>query len=166
VIDGLGKQIQQVHNAQSRFVSQLPGRNHAIEYLKPFLETIPVAGNLRMAMFAADSVRLIRERHGEEVANSIIQDLAAKQVQPLFPEGKVFCWSPNALLLVWHSQDEATSPGDTLSRLKPSYEQRAFVGTRVAVFNVALRSLIVQTKANLEELASTLDRFSRGGGAC
>jgi hypothetical protein len=40
------------------------------------------------------------------------------------------------------------------------------VGTRVAVFNVALRSLIVQTKANLEELASTLDRFSRGGGAC
>jgi hypothetical protein len=166
VIDGLGKQIQQVHKAQSRFISHLPGRNNAIEYLKPFLQTVPPLASLRMAMFAADSLRVIRERHGEEAANSIIQDLAAKQVQPLFPEGKVFCWSPNALLLVWHSQDESTAPGDILSRLKPSYEQRAFVGTRVAVFNVTLRSLVVQVRGTMEELAWTLDRFSRGGGAC
>ncbi len=166
VIDSLGLQIQQVHKAQSRFAPQLPARNCAIEYLKPLLEAASPAVDLRMAMFAADSLRVIRERHGEEVATSIVQDLGFKRLQPLFPESKVFRWAPNALLLAWRDTDASKAPGDVLVGLKPSYEQRAFVGTRVAVFSITLRSLVIQTRGSMEELILTFDRFARAGGIC
>jgi hypothetical protein len=166
VIDSLGQQIQQVHKAQSRFAPQLPGRNSAIEHLKPILGATPPPAGVRMAMFAADSVRVIRERHGDEVASSIVQDLGLKRLQPLFPESKVFRWAPNALLLVWRDTDPSKAPGDVLVGLKPSYEQRAFVGTRVAVFSITLRSLVIQTRGTMEELILTFDRFSRAGGVC
>lgn len=166
VINSLGQQIQQAYKAQSRFASNLPGRSSAIEYLKPIVDAVSPAVDLRMAMFAADSLRVIRERHGEDVANSIIQDLGLKRLQPLFPESKLFRWSPNALLLVWRDTDESKAPGDALKGLKTSYEQRAFVGTRVAVFSITLRSLVVQARGSMEELTGTYDRFSRAGGAC
>jgi hypothetical protein len=164
VIASLGQQIQQVHKVQSRFAPQLPGRNSAVEHLKPILETTAVG--LRMAMFAADALRVIRERHGEEVATSIVQDLGLKRLQPLFQESKVFRWAPNALLLVWRDTDASKAPGDVLVGLKPSYEQRAFVGTRVAVFSITLRSLVIQTRGTMDELILTFDRFSRAGAAC
>ncbi len=166
VIASLGQQIQQVHKAQSRFAPQLPGRNSAIEHLKPILQATSLAVGLRMAMFAADSLRVIRERHGEEVATSIVQDLGLKEFQPLFPDSRVFRWAPNALLLVWRDTDASKAPGDVLVGLKPSYEQRAFVGTRVAVFSITLRSLVIQTRGTMDDMILTFDRFSRAGGAC
>jgi hypothetical protein len=78
----------------------------------------------------------------------------------------VFRWAPNALLLVWRDTDPSKAPGDVLVGLKPSYEQRAFVGTRVAVFSITLRSLVIQTRGTMEELILTFDRFSRAGGVC
>lgn len=165
VIESLGKQISQVHKAQSRFMAHLPGRASAIEYLKPMIDAVPRPVNLHIALFVADSLRLIRERHGEEVANSILQDLGLKQLEPSFPGGKVFCWSANALVLVWQHAEAGPSPGDILARWRLPHEQRAFVGTRVAVFNIALRSLVVEARSNFEDLLLTLDRFSRGGGA-
>jgi len=165
VINGLGKQIQKVHKAQAHFTSPLPGRGKAIDYLTPLLHAIPPVSNLYLAIFAADSLRAIRGRHGEEVANTILKDLALKQLQQAFPESQVFCWSASTLLLVWQSQEESAAAGEILSRLKPCYEQRAFVGTRMAVFNVVLRSLLLQSKGTIDEVAVTLDRFSREGGA-
>jgi GGDEF domain-containing protein len=163
VIKSLGQQIQQVHKAQSRFTTSLPGRNSAIEYLTPMLDTNNPPPNLHVAMFTSDSFRMIRERHGEEAANFILQDLGRKQLQPLFPDAEMFCWSPNVLSVIWQHHEESTSPADISARVKSPYEQKVFVGTRMAVFNITLRSLVMPARGTLKELMWALDRFSRGG---
>jgi hypothetical protein len=165
-MDNLGPQIQQVYQAQSRFASRLPGRGSAIEYLKPLVESVSPPDDLRMAIFAMDSLRMIRDRHGEEVASTIVEDLGVKQLQPLFPESKLFRWSANALLLVWRDHDPSKAAADALAGLKPSYEQRAFVGARMAVFSITLRSLVVAARGGMENWTETCDRFARPGGAC
>jgi GGDEF domain-containing protein len=161
VIERLGRQIAQVHKAQSRFNSELPGRASAMEYLKQLWHTDPPPSNLHVALFVADSLKVIRERHGDEVASLILQDLGRKHLKDLTPTGEVFAWSPNALVLIWQHTDDNRPATDISSRLKQPCEQRAFVGTRVAIFNVMLRSLVVQARENSEEIEQILDRFVR-----
>jgi hypothetical protein len=161
VIERLGRQIQQVHKAHSRFNSELPGRASAIEYLKQLWQTDPPPSNLHVALFVADSVKVIRERHGDEVASLILQDLGRKRLKDLTPTGEVFSWSQSALVLIWQHTDDTCPATDISSRLKQPLEQRAFVGTRVAIFNVMLRSLVVQARENTEEIEQILDRFVR-----
>ena len=166
VIDLLGRHIQQVHKAQSKFNSDLPGRTKAIEYLKQMREANPHPSRLHIALFVADSLGAIRERHGEEAAKVILQELGRKQLKQLTLEGQVFHWSANALALIWQHADESSSASDIAAKLKMPCEQRVFVGTRVAIFNVILRSLVVQVRDSNEEIEGTLDRFNRRGMPC
>jgi hypothetical protein len=94
----------------------------------------------------------------------ILQDLGRKQIQPLISESQIYEWSANALLLVWYQTDNTASSSDLIAGLRTPYQQRAFVGGRVAVFNVVLRSLAVQAHENIEETVSALDRFCKRGG--
>jgi len=166
VIDLLGRQIQQVHRAQQKFSSDLPGRTEAINYLSHIRETHRHSSQLHIALFVADSLAAIRERHGDETAKAILQDLGRKQLKSLTPDGQVFCWSPNALALIWQHTDDSSAASDLSAGLKMPCEQRVFVGTRVAIFNVMLRSLTVEVRDSTEEIEATLDRFNRRGSAC
>jgi hypothetical protein len=165
VIASLGAQIQQVHKAQSRFIARLPGRTDALAFLKQNWQP-GSPSNLHLGIFVADSLAQIRERHSDEVANLILQDLGRKQLHPLLPDSQVYEWSPDALLLVWQHPDQVTSGSALLARSRLPYQQRAFVGGRVAVFSITLRSLVVQARGSIEELVSTLDRFYRRGVGC
>jgi hypothetical protein len=165
VIESLSAQIEQVHKAQSRFISYLPSRTDALEFLKQSWQNGPPV-NLHAGIFVADSLQQVRERHSDEVANVILQDLGQKQIQPLLAESQVYEWSADALLLVWRHPDQVTSASRLLERSRLPFQQRAFVGGRVAVFSITLRSLVVQVRGSVEEVVSTLDRFYRRGGAC
>jgi hypothetical protein len=164
-IDLLSVQIRQAHKATSRFSVQLPGRAEAIADMTATLKDQEAAATLHLALFAADSVRALRVRHGDEVANNLLWDLARKGIQPLAADGKVFGWSPHELLLTWHHADTAEPARDIPARLKSPFEHRAFVGTRTATFNVILRSIVMPARGSVDELVWALDRFSKGGSA-
>lgn len=164
VINSMGRQIQQVHKAQVRFNSNLPGRSEALEYIGPILKGSAPATNFYIALFVADSLPAIRERHGEEIGTFILQEMGRKQVQALAPDGKVFCWSASALLLTWNHTDASQEPKDVPAQFRTPCEQRACVGSRVAIFNVAVRWLLVHAQGSVEELITFLDRFHQQDG--
>ena len=166
VIDSLGRQIQQAHKAQLRFSDDMPSRAEAVEYLASLLQQDRSATGIYTALFVGDSLPVIRERHGEKVAGSILQDLARKQILPLVPKGQVFCWSPNALLLVWLQAEGSKPATELVSSLKWPCERRAFVGSRVAIFNITMRSLVIEVRGTAEELAASLERFHGKRGLC
>lgn len=165
-LETLGQQIRQAHASTSRFRVQLPNRLEALELLKEKLAARTVPDNLHLALFAADSLRALRARHGDEIGANILDELGRKQIQALSPEGKVFCWSPTSILLMWDHRDPFTAPGDLPHHLKSPFEQRAFVGTRVATFSVAVRSLVMPATGAIEEISASLDRFWKGGPGC
>ena len=162
-LETLGQQIRQVHTATSRFRIQMLGRLEAIEDLKWEVADTKNSADLYLALFASDSLRALRARHGDDIAANMLEELGRKQIQVLAPEGKVFCWSPTSLLLMWHHSDTATAPGELPNRVKSPFEYRAFVGTRVATFNVAIRSLVMQGSGTADEIVWALDRFWKGG---
>lgn len=166
VIKSLGRQIQQIHRAQLRFSSVLRSRTDAVEYIASIMDAGAAATHLHLALFVADSLTVIRERHGDEAASLILQNMGHKQVQALAPEGQVFYWSTNSLLMVWEHTDGSKPAGEVASTLKSPVEQRVFVGSRVAIFNVAVRSLVIQARGTVDDLVGSLDRFQRRGGAC
>jgi hypothetical protein len=161
-IENLGNQVRQAHQSSSRFRLQLGGREEAIKALTSQLAA-PNNANLHVALFVADSLRALRVRHGDEIAGTILQELARKEIQELAPDGNVFCWSGTSVLLLWRHDNASAAPGDLPNRIKSPLEQRAFVGTRVAVFNIVLRSVVMAARGAAEEIVWALDRFSRGG---
>lgn len=163
-IDSLGNQIRQAQQATSRFRVHFATREEAIEELKSRLGKGGDAG-LHTALFVADSLRAVRVRHGDEIANNILQDLARKEIQSLVPSGAVFCWSPTSILLIWDHADAATAPSELSARVKAPIECKAFVGTRTALFNIALRSMVRAANGPVDEIVWALDRFQKGGAA-
>ncbi|HEX4771079.1 MAG TPA: hypothetical protein VH351_09630 [Bryobacteraceae bacterium] len=163
-IDSLGSQIRQIQQSTSRFRAPFATREEAIDALKSRLDSGKDA-NLHTALFVADSLRAVRVRHGDEVANNILQDLACNPIQSLAPEGAVFCWSPTSILLIWDHADVASAPGELAGRIKPPVECKAFVGTRTALFNIGLRSTVRAANGPIDEIVWALDRFQKGGSA-
>jgi len=163
-IDSLGSQIRQVQQSASRFRVHFATREEAIEELKSRLSS-GGAACLHTALFVADSLRAVRVRHGDEIANNILEDLARKEIQSLVPGGGVFCWSPTSLLLIWDHADVTTAPSELPGRFKAPIECKAFVGTRTALFNIALRSVVRAANGSLDEIVWALDRFQKGGAA-
>lgn len=158
-------QIRQAHEATSRFRVHMPGRAEALEYLKEVLASPDVKPETNVTLFAADSLKALRTRHGDEIASNILEELARKEVQPLAPEGKLFCWSGTSLLLSWRHIFGSTSPG-LLNPVPSVFEHRAFVGTRVATFKIGVRSGSTRISGGLQDVISTLDRFSKEIAPC
>jgi hypothetical protein len=164
-LEKLGNQVRQAHQSGSRFRPQIGGREDALKELTTQL-TAPDTANLHAALFVADSLRALRVRHGDEIAGTILQDVARKEIQGLAPDGRVFCWSPTSVLLLWDHNIATAAAKDLPNRIKSPLEHRAFVGTRIAVFNIVLRSVVMAARGNVEEVVWALDRFSRGGSGC
>lgn len=163
-LENLTQQIRHANATTSRLCTQLPGRNEALEYIGAEL---PRAGdNLYAGLFAADSLRAIRVRHGEELGARILQDAAQKHIAPLAADGRVFCWSVNSVLLMWRQTDPSVAPADLPSKLGATLQLRAFLGTRVATFSLALRSVVMQASGSVDEFVWTLDRFAKAGPGC
>jgi hypothetical protein len=160
-IEKLGNQVRQAHQSSSRFRLQIGGHEEAVTELTTQLTASN--GSLHAALFVADSLRALRVRHGDEIAGNILQDLARKEIQGLAPDGNVFCWSPTSVLLLWHHDSADIAPGDLPNRVKSPLEHRAFVGTRIAVFNIVLRSVVMPARGSVQDIIFALDRFSRGG---
>jgi hypothetical protein len=165
-LESLGQQIQQAHTAISRFRLQMPDRADAIAHLTSQLANVETSADLHVALFVIDSLRAIRIRHGEEIALHALEDLGRKKIPHLDPRGKVFCWSPTSILLVWRHADEKTAPGDLPARLQSPLEHRAFVGTRIATFTLAVRSVVMAAAGPVDEIVWALDRFWKGGSGC
>jgi hypothetical protein len=158
-------QIRLVHEATSRFRVHMPGRAEALDHFKEVLADHGVGPETNVTLFAADSLKHLRTRHGDEIASNILEELARKEVQPLAPEGRLFCWSGTSLALTWRHIFGSTSAG-LLNPAPSVFEHRAFVGTRVATFKIAIRSGSTPVAGGLEDVISTLDRFSKEASQC
>jgi hypothetical protein len=163
-LDSLGSQIRQAQQTSARFRTHFATREEAVDELKARLGTGADA-NLHTALFVADSLRAVRVRHGDEIANNILQDLGRNEIQSLAPNGAVFCWSPTSILLIWDHADAAMAPSELPGRFKAPIECKAFVGTRTAIFNIALRSMVRAASGSVDEIVWALDRFQKGGTA-
>lgn len=162
-LENLGQQIRDAHTV-SRPQTKLSGKADALEYLACLRRG--ESSNPHAALFVVDSLRAIRVRHGDELANTILRDAATKSIAPLTPGGKAFCWSPISILLVWDHAGSETAPADILNRLPTALQQRAFIGTRIATFSLAVRFMVVPAAAPVDEIVSALDRFAKAGPAC
>jgi hypothetical protein len=81
----------------------------------------------------------------------------------LFPGGKVFRWSAQSVLTVWHSQKTLAEISASIAgSCEMPFDCRAFVGTRTATFRITMRSAIFNVLTNTTELIRNLDDFSKG----
>lgn len=160
-LQALGNQISEVHKSAARFRVGLAGRDEALNELATSLKQNESGTNLYVALFVADAVPALRARHGNEIADGLLDELARKEIQALAPEGKIFCWAPHAVLLVWRSRDDRDKVRKLGNQLKTPFQYGASVGTRVATFSIALRSLIMQAGEALEQITAQLDQFAK-----
>lgn len=160
-LQALGNQITEVHKSAARFRVGLAGRDEALTELASCLKQNESGTNLYVALFVADSLPALRARHGNEIADGLLDELARTEIQALAPEGKIFCWAPHAVLLVWRSKEDRDKVRKLGNQLKTPFQYGASVGTRVATFSIALRSLIMQAGEALEQITSHLDQFAQ-----
>lgn len=153
-LKSMTEQMRQVQSVQARLRVSLPGRLEALEFLKGIIANGQPGGSV--SLFAIDSLKALLARHGEAVATSILDELGRKQVQPLAPEGKLFCWSNSALALVAPLHEDG---GSTLGAVPGTFEHRAFTGTRMAVFKVNVRSISLTLPRSIEEITASLEAF-------
>ncbi len=160
-LQALGNRITEAHKSAARFRVGLAGRDEALSELASSLNQKQPDTNLYVALFVADAVPALRARHGNEIADGLLDELGRKEIQALAPEGKVFCWAPHALLLVWRSSEDRDKVRKLGNQLKTPFQYGASVGTRVATFSIALRSLIMQAGEALEQITAHLDQFAQ-----
>lgn len=158
-LEALGNQISEVHKSAARFRTGLAGKDEALSELASSLNQGASDKNLYVALFVADALPALRARHGNEIADGLLDELGRKKIQVLAPEGKVFCWAPHALLLVWRSSEGRDQVRKLGNQFKTPFQYGASVGTRVATFSIALRSLIMQAGGALEQITAQLDQF-------
>jgi hypothetical protein len=162
VAESLSSQLQNAQQkAASRFRINLAKREEA-------LSTIKTAAAERsdkktyLALFVADAAASIRERHGNQVSEVMLEELARTEIHPLVTDGNVYAWSPNSVLLTWQSEADRDVVRDIAKNVKTPYEYRAFVGSRTAAFRIPLRSVVMQVQGNVNEIVGNLDHFSGG----
>ena len=165
-VEAIGTQIQQMQKAASRFKLSMANREEALAELGAMLGTAESDGYRYAALFVADSLPAMRTRHGNEIAENFLEQLGRKELCGLAPEGKVFCWSSNAVLLLWNSDAERENVRDLGKRLKSPYEYRALVGSRMATFAVGLRSFVMKLQNPISDVVWELDHFERGVARC
>lgn len=165
-LQALGNQISEVHKSAARFRAGLAGREEALTALSLSLGQKEAGTNLYLALFVADAVPALRARHGNEVADGLLDELARKEIQALAPEGEIFCWTQHALLLVWRSSEDRDKVRKLANNLKTPFQYGASVGARMATFSIALRSLIMQAGGGMEQITKHLDQFAREGAKC
>ncbi len=161
-LEALSKQLELANRAASRFRTSLPNRDEAITELSR--ETGGLQEVRRyVGIFVADTLSALRLRHGNEISEYLLHEFSRKRISALLPDGKMFRWSAQSVLAVWHSQKAL---GDISAEIAGScqapFDCRAFVGTRTATFRIATRFVVLDAQLNTNELIRALDHFSRG----
>jgi hypothetical protein len=165
-IQALGSQISEVHKSAARFRVGLSGRDEALAEMASSLGQNEAGTSLYLALFVVDSLPALRARHGNEIADGLLDELGRKEIQTLAPNGKIFCWTPHAVLLVWRSSEDRDKVRKLGNQIKTPFQYGASVGTRVATFSIALRSLIMQAGGALDQITVHLDQFVSQGARC
>lgn len=161
-MSSMADQLRHAQAESARLRVHLPGRTEAIEVLRELVTKTAAgeAGDTYVTVFVVDSLRALRARHGEEVASTIMEELGRKHVQPLAPEGQLFCWTGSSIVLTWKHSFGSTS-SSLLHPAPTTFEHRAFIGTRMATFRMTVRSTSTLVAGDFEDLLATLDLGSR-----
>ena len=157
---GLSEEVRQAQLTSVRLHVQMPGRSDALNHMRDLVAASFEKADAQVTLFVVDTLKALRARHGEEIASSILEELGRKQIQPLAPEGKLFCWSASSLVLIARPRTAGNSAG-LLCAVPSTFEHRAFTGTRLATFQVNVRSISKALSSRVEDVTTILDRFSK-----
>jgi hypothetical protein len=162
-LEALSKQLGLANRAASRFRTSMPNKDEAITELSRETEETAAGTKRYVGIFVADIFTALRLRHGNETSEQLLHEISHKYISSLVPGGKVFRWSAQSILAVWHSQKElAEVTADITDRCQMPCDCRAFVGTRTATFRITMRFAVLNAQSNTAELVRTLDDFSKG----
>ena len=162
-LEALSKQLELANRMASRFRTSLPNRDEAISELP--CEPNESASETRryLGIFVADVLSALRVRHGNEISDQLLHEVGQQHIFPLLPGGKVFRWSAQSVLTVWHSRKESAQVSAALAdACQAPFDCRAFVGTRTATFRIAVRFLVLEAQPDTAGLVRAFDDFSKG----
>lgn len=165
-VESLGSQIRQVQKLSRNFKVGLPTREVALAELKSLTRDSASEGYRYAALFVADSLNPMRARHGNELADGLLEQLGRRDLRTLVPESKAFCWSENSVLILWKSANERQNIRDLGKKISSPYEYRALVGNRIATFTVRLRSAVMHLQSDFSDTVRELDQFEGGAARC
>jgi hypothetical protein len=158
----LSKQLELASRAAARFRTNLANKDEAITELSRASSGVESEAKPYVGIFVADVLSALRLRHGNEISEYLLDELSRKKILPLVPGGKMFRWSAQSVIAVWHSRKEfAEISAGIVSSCQTPLDCRAFVGTRTATFRIALRSFVLRAQWNTAELVRTLDSFTK-----
>lgn len=165
-LEALNNQLQLANRAASRFRTKLPGRDEAVAQLNRGTSQVEVETNMYAGLFVADVLSVLRSRHGNEISEYLLDELSRKNILPLMPGGKLFRWSAQSVLILWHSNQEMSEISSQIARsCQLPFHCQAFVGTRTAIFQIAVRPAVLKVPKNATKLIRALDRAASGTGA-
>jgi len=159
-LESLGNHLQRAQEAASRCRVRLPNRDKALAELSQEASRTEREGKSYLGIFAADVLSALRERHGSEVSEYLLDEISRKQILPLLPGAKMFRWSAQAVLAVWRSNKELKEIQAEISDFcQMPFVCRAFVGTRIATFYIPVRLAVWEAQKDMDETAGALDGF-------
>ncbi|MBV9441110.1 MAG: hypothetical protein JO217_00315 [Acidobacteriaceae bacterium] len=163
-LEALGAQLEVAHQAAAKFSGGgLRGREHGLAYLAEAIDQRENSEALYAGLFVADALRAVRSRHGNQVCETLLNDISQKLIHQLLPDARVFEWSSDAVLMVWRSAEKFTAVSQKIrTALNHPFENRAFVGTRVANFSISVRSLLLEARGRVDGIVSKLEQFGTG----
>lgn len=157
----LNRHILLAQRTANRFGSSLSERSEAVKDLAEASTAIPGGTPYYVAAFTADVANSLRSRHGSEVGDTLLEEVAQRALRPAIAESKIYRWTDSSLVAIWQTE---TPPHVVNSMItgtcKELFEYRAFVGTRVASFSVPLRSKVLPVEGSSAALIEVLDRFA------
>jgi hypothetical protein len=166
-VDRMTSQIQEVRQTAGRFGASPKGRTEAMNLLKHVFQGPAPGKRFYGGLYAVDSARVMRARYGHETVQCLLDDLAAKRVQPAAPTGQLFYWSPESILLIFSSEEELPAIQGRIATSSGSpFPYQAFLGSRIATLNVNTRWVILPVEGSPEEMTWAMDRFVSGSPPC
>lgn len=155
----IGGEIQAAEETAPKRVPGKGDKAEAIERLKA--ENLPdLPLKVYAVMFLVGTLPALQDRHGTRFAEGLMEELARKRVRKLLPRCEVFRWSPKSIVARWESpQDLPVVTGMVANASKQPLSYRAFVGTRMAAFNVAYHTLVAGLNPGTV-IVDTLNRFA------
>jgi GGDEF domain-containing protein len=158
-LQSMEQHLLRAQKSASEFQVALRGKEDAVAHLSDSVSESNPEAPLLVAMFVADSFDAVRTRHGNAVADELLLQLVREHVQPLLPNSKVYSWSANSLVAIGAEKDPLDKIAHRLHEAgKAPAELRTLIGTRNAVFNVMLRSVVMQA-SEPQQVVSALDGF-------
>ncbi|HLH03029.1 MAG TPA: hypothetical protein VKX25_09685 [Bryobacteraceae bacterium] len=163
-LEALGTRVQWAQQAASKLNTSFATKEEALALLQKQIKSTRTGPQKPFAaMFTLDALTALRNRHGSDVANALLDDFSRTRVQQTLPGSKMFRWSPESIVAMWESERELPDQVVAVSNsAKDPFEFRTFVGTRVASFSIPFRTVVTAVQGSPEDIVFSFDRFVRG----